>query len=346
MKSKRVTLRAIAEQAGVSVMTVSYALRDHTRIAVATRQRIKALAAEMGYQPDPALSALAAYRHSRHREKINRVLGLLTFGPKRDSWKGVGGYMIEVLVGIEERAQELGYSFDIIWANDPDLKSKSLDRMLTSRGIAGLLLGIGANRDAPLPFTLSRYACVGLSRSWEWAGIDFVSANYFMHSAMVWQQCRDRGYQRIGYLSDTAYEYKFQGRMLAAYLERQASVGELSAAADSVFIFNDNKHAEFRPWLERYQPEVIISLMDWMKPGMKDIGYPVPERLGWVNPILAGDRPEISGMKQPMANIGRQALDLLHIQLLLHQRGPSAQQKALVLNGTWHEGSTLPDKQV
>jgi DNA-binding LacI/PurR family transcriptional regulator len=288
MKSKRVTLRAIAEQAGVSVMTVSYALRDHTRIAPATRQRIKALAAQMGYQPDPALSALAAYRHSRHREKINRMLGLVTFGNDKDSWKSGGsrGYMVEVFAGIEERASELGYSIDILWADDPNLKIKQLDRILASRGIAGLLLSIGVNRDIPLPFTLARYACVGVSRSWEWSGIDFVATNYFMHSAMAWQQCRDRGYRRIGFISDKENERKFQGRMLAAYLERQASVGELNAASESVFLYNGKNNAEFGPWLERFKPEAIISFMDWIKPDMKDFGYRIPENLGWVNPIL------------------------------------------------------------
>ncbi|MEX2381361.1 MAG: helix-turn-helix domain-containing protein, partial [Opitutales bacterium] len=46
-------LADIARAGNVSVMTVSMALRDHPRISQATRDRIKALAAEMNYRRDP-----------------------------------------------------------------------------------------------------------------------------------------------------------------------------------------------------------------------------------------------------------------------------------------------------
>ncbi|WP_078059132.1 LacI family DNA-binding transcriptional regulator [Tropicimonas marinistellae] len=45
----RVTLKAVAAAAGVSVSAVSMALRDHPRISEAKRKEIKRLASEMGY---------------------------------------------------------------------------------------------------------------------------------------------------------------------------------------------------------------------------------------------------------------------------------------------------------
>ena len=54
-----VRLIDIAERVGVSVMTVSKALRDdQLDVAVATRARIKAAAKEMGYTPDPNAQSL------------------------------------------------------------------------------------------------------------------------------------------------------------------------------------------------------------------------------------------------------------------------------------------------
>ena len=47
-----VRLKDIAYRAGVSVMTVSKALRDAKDISIATKQRIQDMAAEMGYVPD------------------------------------------------------------------------------------------------------------------------------------------------------------------------------------------------------------------------------------------------------------------------------------------------------
>ena len=57
-RPKRVTLRDIAEVAGVHVMTVSDALNDTRSVAPATRARIKEIAREMNYVPNSAARAL------------------------------------------------------------------------------------------------------------------------------------------------------------------------------------------------------------------------------------------------------------------------------------------------
>lgn len=59
---KRVTLRDIAEVAGVHVMTVSDALNNTRSVAPATRARVKAIAKEMNYVPNSAARALVTGR--------------------------------------------------------------------------------------------------------------------------------------------------------------------------------------------------------------------------------------------------------------------------------------------
>ena len=53
-----VRLKDIAARAGVSVMTVSKALRDAKDISAGTRVRIQQVARELGYMPDVAARAL------------------------------------------------------------------------------------------------------------------------------------------------------------------------------------------------------------------------------------------------------------------------------------------------
>src|SRR5690242_3085020 len=58
------TARDVAQAAGVSVAVVSYALSRPERVAAATRERVLATAAAMGYAgPDPAARALRLGRH-------------------------------------------------------------------------------------------------------------------------------------------------------------------------------------------------------------------------------------------------------------------------------------------
>lgn len=61
---RQVTLKQIALEAGVSVMTVSRALRNQPSSASATRQRIQQIAERLGYRPNPLVSALMSYRRS------------------------------------------------------------------------------------------------------------------------------------------------------------------------------------------------------------------------------------------------------------------------------------------
>lgn len=57
-----VSLQHIAVKAGVTKGTVSLALRNHPRISAATPVRVQAVAAELGYRPNPAVAAWMSHR--------------------------------------------------------------------------------------------------------------------------------------------------------------------------------------------------------------------------------------------------------------------------------------------
>lgn len=61
-RNQQVRLADVAERAGVSTATVSHALSGKGRIPEATRARIREVAAEMGYRPNPAAQRLAGGR--------------------------------------------------------------------------------------------------------------------------------------------------------------------------------------------------------------------------------------------------------------------------------------------
>ncbi|HOA37569.1 MAG TPA: LacI family DNA-binding transcriptional regulator, partial [Flavihumibacter sp.] len=53
MLNKKVpTIKEIAKKLNISVSTVSRALHDHPSIGLSTRERVKNLAAELGYEPN------------------------------------------------------------------------------------------------------------------------------------------------------------------------------------------------------------------------------------------------------------------------------------------------------
>jgi len=120
-----VRLKDIAAIARVSVMTVSKALRDEPDVSEATRSKIKALAAQMGYVPDSSAQGL--------RTKTTKLFGLVV--PATTS-----PVYARMVLAIEERAYELGYDLIIAHTlNKPEREDLVLRRLL-SRRVDGLFI--------------------------------------------------------------------------------------------------------------------------------------------------------------------------------------------------------------
>lgn len=120
-----VRLKDIALHVGVSIMTVSKALRDAPDVSAVTKANIKAVARQMGYVPDSSAQGL--------RTKTTRLFGLLIPATTNPVYA-------RMVMAIEERAHELGY--DILFAhslNQPGREELCLRRFL-SRRVDGLFI--------------------------------------------------------------------------------------------------------------------------------------------------------------------------------------------------------------
>ena len=120
-----VRLKDIAQITGVSVMTVSKALRNEPDVSAETKAKIKALAQQMGYVPDSSAQGL--------RTKTTKLFGLVIPSTTNPIYA-------RMVFAIEERAYELGY--DVLLAqtmNQPEREEACLRRLL-SRRVDGLFL--------------------------------------------------------------------------------------------------------------------------------------------------------------------------------------------------------------
>ena len=120
-----VRLKDIAERVGVSIMTVSKALRDAPDVSAATRTKIKFIAQQMGYVPDSTAQGL--------RTRTTKLFGLVipsTTNP----------VFARILFAIEERAHELGY--DVLLAHTHNIaeREEACIRRFLSRRVDGLFV--------------------------------------------------------------------------------------------------------------------------------------------------------------------------------------------------------------
>ena len=116
MKQRRTSLKDLAEQLGVSIATVSRALRDSHEVGEEMKKKVQELAKRLNYRPNPFAQSL--------RKEAPRVIGVVV--PNL-----VTHYYASVLDGIEDYASKAGYS--VISANsheDHTREEKAVDNFI------------------------------------------------------------------------------------------------------------------------------------------------------------------------------------------------------------------------
>ena len=120
-----VRLKDIAQLTGVSVMTVSKALRDEPDVSATTRAKIKKLALDLGYVPNTSAQGL--------RTNTTKLLGLVIPSTQNPIFA-------RIISAIEERTHDLGYDLLIAQTQNKSEHEDACLRRLLARRVDGLLI--------------------------------------------------------------------------------------------------------------------------------------------------------------------------------------------------------------
>ena len=120
-----VRLKDIAQHVGVSIMTVSKALRDAPDVAPATKTRIKLVAQQMGYVANATAQGL--------RNRHSRLLGLVIPNIANPVYA-------RMVMAVEDRAHEAGYEIILAQSQNIVEREEACLRQLLARRVDGLLV--------------------------------------------------------------------------------------------------------------------------------------------------------------------------------------------------------------
>jgi DNA-binding LacI/PurR family transcriptional regulator len=140
-----VTIADIAERAGVSKGAVSYALNDRPGVSDATRARVLAIAAELGWSASHAARSLSTSRAD--------AIGLVLARPAR--LLGVEPFYMEFISGIEEVLAPLGVSLMLRVVAGRDEELEAYRRWWAQGRVDGVLL-VDLAVDDPRPAEVRR----------------------------------------------------------------------------------------------------------------------------------------------------------------------------------------------
>lgn len=356
MSERRVTLSDIARKAGVHVTTVSLAMRNHPRLPEATRQRIQALAQEMGYTPDPLLRALVAYRGGVIERRNTPTLAYVTNWATRWGWKNVTAHP-DFYEGALAKAKELGYVLEHFWMRDEGMSQERLGQILYSRGISGLIIAShGREMGDALQFKWENFSAVKIDYFPHQPALHNVTNNQCDIARLAMQKVMVAGYRRIGFVMHRGWDHAVDHLWTAGFLcEQQALTARdripahlfpepepverwLNESAEGMFPDED----AFIAWFEKYRPEVVISKSSFVLPIFKKMGLKVPDDVALVDVFLDDFSGETAGVKQNHTTVGALAVEILAGQLQHNKFGVPEIPTTTYVEGTWHHGASCP----
>jgi len=332
------TLRTIAARAGVSVATVSLALRGAPGIPDRTRDRVRRHAARLGYQLDPQVTKLMAYLRQRRRVRTTSELGLIHFHPEAKPWRH-NPFLHRLHTAAAQRAAQFGYRLADFWLAAPDMTPARMRDILLARGIDGLILMGAPQWSARLDFDLDRFACAALGYSLR-VPLHRACQHQYQEMFTTLAQLERRGYRRPGLMLTEDADQRTLHHWSAAFLWWQQS----RPAAGRLPILRAARLEPpvFRRWFERHRPDVVIAqspsaatIGSWLA----DAGAPVPEACGLAD--LDVDPGEAcSGIRQNYEQVAAAAVDLVVAQILRNERGIPTHPKVVLIEGQWVDGGT------
>ncbi|MFM8715718.1 MAG: LacI family DNA-binding transcriptional regulator, partial [Spartobacteria bacterium] len=310
---RRITLKDIASKAGVTVACVSLALRDSPQVAAATKARIRDLAEKLGYRPDPALAALAAYRSRVQPEHFRSVMACVVDGESHDSVKTTWPSM-------SARARELGYEAQKFVLSDPVNEWQSLLRVLRSRGIRGVMLAPRKLYDEAFPEAdCDAFCFVTIGYSVRLDGIHRVSTNQYLDMLRHVGELKKLGYQRPGLWvpksADGRVNHQFSAGYLAAFLPNEEPPAP---------IFQDDAPSQraLRAWVRGHKIDAVIGLPQHLSL-LRAAGFSIPEKIGFSTFNWHGGKEVkgMTGMDYRPQHLAAGAVDALHAARLNNDHG-------------------------
>jgi LacI family transcriptional regulator len=319
-----VTIHDVARHAGVSPMTVSRVINAETNVREDTRTKVAASVKALRYSPNQAARSLAS-ADAMH-------LGILYSNPS-------AAYLSEFLLGSLEQSSLSGCQLVIEQCEGVEKERDAILRLVRG-GIDGVILpaplydseeSLKAVKAAGIPAML-------VASGRPAPGISAVSINDFEASRAMTRHLIALGHRRIAFINghpnQTASGQRFRG-----YIEGMTEAG-LSVGTDQVaqgyFTYRSGLEAAEK-LLAVANPTAIFASNDDMAAATMAVahrkGLEVPGDLAVAGfddtPLATTVWPELTTVRQPIADMAREAVRMLIEQIRAKRAGdmPSVTHK-------------------
>ncbi len=285
--AERSTIQDVAVAAGVSVATVSRALRGLPNVAVSTRARVEAAARDLNYRPDPYASRLAAGR--------SRTVAVVV--PFINSW-----YFANVIAGVEAVCSDDGYDLLVLTAPSPTARATTVTETFgLDRRVDGLIfVEVALGDDDVAELERLRLGVVTIGQ--RTAPFPSVNVDNVAVGRMAVEHLVELGHRRIGVLAGQAEDpvnFDVPGDRIAGARAALAAAGleiDPELIASGQFTVEGGHHAASTLLMRRPLPTALFALSDEMAFGAviaaRELGIDIPGDMS----LIGVDDHEVAGV--------------------------------------------------
>ncbi len=339
------TLHDIAREVGVSVMTVSRALRNAPRVAPETRARVQAVAAALGYEPDPDLARLMHRVRSRKTVRFRAVIAVIREEVPQDNLLGPS-YQYVPIEAIRQRALGHGYAVEEFWLGREGLTPKRLQKILLARGIEGVIVSPQSLQLPCSKLDYSPFASVAFGYAMREPALHMCAGNMTLGIQTAAEQLTALGYRRIGVAVTQWIVNRSQFGYSGGFFHFQQSLPAEDRIPLLLLPHNriERGFAAFSKWMNENRPDVLISFDTHVPEWLTRLGLRVPDDIGFVVHDWTPAMTSCAGIYQRRDHLAAAAVDLIVTQLSQHERGVPAVARQIMIPPQWINGPSVRKK--
>ncbi len=304
---KTATIKDIATKLGISISTVSRALRNATDVSPATRKAVKELSEQLHYQPNRLALSL--------RQKQTHTIGVIV--PNLD-------YVLSMMVkGIDEVALEAGYTVMVCQSNESFGREIVNTRRLLESLVDGFIVSVSSETKSFEHFKSIQERNIPMV-VFDRITPDLICPTVYIDNAgggfQATEHLIEQGYKRIAVLAGPK-NLGVSNLRVDGYLNALKK-HKIKVDKDLIIYCDFNQDYAFFATQEllamKKRPDAIFTISDKMAIGamlaIKKKGLQMPTDIGLVgfnnDPVISLVTPSISSIEQQPFELGKAAAKL------------------------------------
>ncbi len=306
-----VTIKDVAQKAGVSTATVSKVMNGSPSISEATALRIKAVMEELHYQPN-----LRARNFARQSTKT------VLFAT--ELWKNCAfenPHIFEIMVGLQRSMEAKGYGFHIVNVSKEN-SMEVLKNTIAQKSADGIVLHISiVSKELEKVILKEEFPHIVLGCPEYKTQLCWIDNNNTLSGEIAARYLLERGYRKIAFIggrkNDVGSECRRQGFLNIMEAEKIMVPEEYIRTGESSIEMGWERQGELLSLAKR--PDAVICANNYLALGamnrMQEAGISVPDEMGLITfdayPFTGITNPQMTTVDIDVYDMGKQAGEII-----------------------------------